>query len=130
MPAHKHHVRAQPHGPDRPDDWRAQAACAGDPTPDRWFPVDSQRDLIVQLRKVCATCPVQAECLAEAPGEGFWGGLTESERAVTKRRKIAPGSQCGTYKGHKAHKRHGEPQCDPCKAARSEYDRNRRRVSA
>ena len=26
MPAHKGYIRATPHGPDRPDDWRDRAA--------------------------------------------------------------------------------------------------------
>ena len=37
MPAHKGYIRATPHGPDRPDDWREQAECKDDPTPDLWF---------------------------------------------------------------------------------------------
>ena len=27
MPAHKGYIRATPHGPDRPDDWRDRAEC-------------------------------------------------------------------------------------------------------
>ena len=37
MPAHKGYIRATPHGPDRPDDWREQAECKDDPIPDLWF---------------------------------------------------------------------------------------------
>lgn len=31
----------------------------------------------------------------------------------------------GTIGGYKAHKRHGEPMCEPCREANREYDRRR-----
>ena len=40
MPAHKGMIRATPHGPDRPDDWRDRAECKDDPIPDLLVLVD------------------------------------------------------------------------------------------
>ena len=85
MPAHKGYIRATPHGPDRPDDWREQAACKDDPTPDLWFVPPGDRHGIAAAKAICRRCPVAAECLAEAMANpsivGVWGGTTENQRA-------------------------------------------------
>lgn len=41
-----------------------------------------------QAKKICATCPYLAECLAYAmstPQEGIWGGTSANERRKMKR---------------------------------------------
>lgn len=62
--------------------WRQFALCAQVDIGEMWFPEKggSTRD----AKKVCAACPVRAECLDYAlkNGEryGIWGGLSERER--------------------------------------------------
>jgi WhiB family redox-sensing transcriptional regulator len=74
------------------DEWRHQAACAGEET-DLFFPVGTSPAAIAQAheaKKVCAGCPVRLDCLKwaidTAQEWGVWGGLTEDERRVMKRR--------------------------------------------
>ncbi len=123
MPAHKGYIRATPHGPDRPDDWRDRAECKDDPTPDRWFVTPSDRHGIAAAKAICRRCPVAAECLAEAMADpsivGVWGGTTENQRA--KLRAAMPRQpkdiQHGTPGGHRTHRARGEESCGPCTAA-------------
>ena len=123
MPAHKGYIRATPHGPDRPDDWREQAECRDDPTPDLWFVTPSDHHGIAAAKAICRRCPVAPECLAEAlPNAsivGVWGGTSEVERA--KLRVAMPrqpkGIQHGTPGGHRTHRARGEESCGPCTAA-------------
>ena len=123
MPAHKGYIRATPHGPDRPDDWREQAACKDDPTPDLWFVPPGDRHGIAAAKAICRRCPVAAECLAEAMADpsivGVWGGTGENERA--KLRAAMPRQpkdiQHGTPGGHRTHLGRGEQSCGPCTAA-------------
>lgn len=81
-------------------DWRASAACLS-ADPDLFFPVGSAGTALDQVRdakRVCAGCPVLADCLewALAAGglEGVWGGLTAEERSARRRRggvaRLAP----------------------------------------
>ena len=123
MPAHKGMIRATPHGPDRPDDWRDRAACKDDPTPDLWFVPPGDRHGIAAAKAICHRCPVAAECLAEAMADpsivGVWGGTSEVERA--KLRVAMPRQpkdiQHGTPGGHRTHRVRGEESCGPCTAA-------------
>lgn len=56
-----------------------QAACRGH-GPDLWFP-GKDLDRSVEARLICASCPVQAECLVSAGDvDGIRGGLTLDER--------------------------------------------------
>jgi WhiB family redox-sensing transcriptional regulator len=62
--------------------WWERAACKGQLH--LFFPRNGQ---FAKARAICATCPVQAECLAEAlevsdRGElhGLWAGLNKQER--------------------------------------------------
>jgi len=68
------------------------AALCAQADPDAWFPDKGQSTRVV--KKICARCPVRAECLeyAMANGErfGVWGGLSERERrALAMRRRGA-----------------------------------------
>jgi WhiB family redox-sensing transcriptional regulator len=62
--------------------WMRDAACAS-VDPELFFPADG-RHPATEAKRVCASCPVQPECLAYslAGEEEFciWGGLTEKER--------------------------------------------------
>ena len=123
MPAHKGYIRATPHGPDRPDDWRDRAECKDDPTPDLWFVPPGDRHGIAAAKAICRRCPVAAECLAEALADpsivGVWGGTGENERA--KLRAAMPRQpkdiRHGTPGGHRTHRSRGEESCGPCTAA-------------
>lgn len=87
-------TRLNPRRPDlpRPPDpepdptWRDQAACKGASTA-TFFPV--QGGGVEAAKKVCAHCPVTEQCLDYALTHhirhGVWGGLSEPERAHTRR---------------------------------------------
>lgn len=91
-------------------DWLTQAECA---KPENrglnWFPKageSTKRQL-----KVCAVCPVQAQCAAD--GKGDMHGI----RAGKAPRRSA---YCGTLSGRAVHKRLGEPTCEDCRIAQVE----------
>ncbi|PRX90679.1 WhiB family transcriptional regulator [Allonocardiopsis opalescens] len=48
-----------------PDDWWDRAACAGLPT-SRFYPDPEDKRRIRAAKRICAQCPVRAECLNEA----------------------------------------------------------------
>lgn len=69
--------------------WRFRASCLG-LNPAMFFPpahrgkFRSMRPQAAAAKRVCAQCPVQAECLeAGVDAPGIWGGLEEIERAPT-----------------------------------------------
>lgn len=72
---------------ERPPDWRAQGACTK-VDPEIFFP--SRSGNAKAARRVCAACPVKAECLEWAlthprPTEfGIWGGTSERQRRVLR----------------------------------------------
>ena len=123
MPAHKGYIRATPHGPDRPDDWRDRAECKDDATADLWFVPPGDRHGIAAAKAICRRCPVAPECLAEAMADpsivGVWGGTTENQRAKLRARAPRPpkGIRHGTPGGHRTHRVRGEESCGPCTAA-------------
>lgn len=70
-------------------EWMAQGLCANLP-PSTFFPSDGAG--VEVARRICATCPVRAECLEHALAEridhGVWGGCSERERRrILKRRR-------------------------------------------
>lgn len=69
-----------------PGEWTAQAACIG-VDPDLFFPVRGGD--VSAAKRVCAMCPVAAECLAYAMDThqcyGVWGGRSERERRRMRR---------------------------------------------
>lgn len=69
------------------EDWAASAACQQS-TPDALFVRGAEQH---RAKLVCATCPVRAECLAEALDNriewGVWGGMTERERRAVLRKR-------------------------------------------
>lgn len=77
--------------PERGEDWREQALCA-QVDPDLWFPEKGSQTHA--SKKVCAACPVAAQCLEWAvthkQREGVWGGKSDQERrAIERQRKQA-----------------------------------------
>ena len=76
--------------PPPPDDfaWMLHARCRG-AAPTEFFPSDGIGVEVAQ--RVCATCPVQSECLEYALEHriehGVWGGASERERRRILRRR-------------------------------------------
>jgi WhiB family redox-sensing transcriptional regulator len=71
--------------------WMAEGSCRDQP-PSLFFPSDGVG--VDRARKICATCPVKAECLEYALSNridhGVWGGTSERERRrILKRRRFA-----------------------------------------
>ncbi|MFF1547883.1 WhiB family transcriptional regulator [Streptomyces sp. NPDC058291] len=68
-------------------EWLRAAACVGE-DPELFFPVGTTGPALreaAEAKRVCARCPVSAECLSYALGtaqtSGVWGGAGEDERA-------------------------------------------------
>ncbi len=63
-------------------DWAARAACRATPHPAAFFS-GTPRDTDY-AKRICADCPVTAECYRDAlntgANVGIWGGLTPRER--------------------------------------------------
>lgn len=75
-------------------DWRHEAICR-DEDPELFFPVGNSGPALAQIadaKLVCARCPVTDECLSWAlksgQDAGVWGGMSEDERRVLKRRTV------------------------------------------
>lgn len=66
--------------------WHPYAACKG--TLDQLFVQGAEQN---QARRICFTCPVRSECLADALDNeiefGVWGGMTERERRALLKAK-------------------------------------------
>lgn len=67
-------------------DWPSLAACQnGDP--DALFVQGAEQNV---AKRICRSCPVRYECLADALDNriefGVWGGMTERERRALLRR--------------------------------------------
>jgi len=77
------------------DEWRDGALCR-DTDPALFFPVGTTGNALVQIdqaRNVCGECKVTSDCLNYAldtnQDSGIWGGLTEEERRVIRRKRVA-----------------------------------------
>jgi WhiB family redox-sensing transcriptional regulator len=81
-----------------PGRWAEQALCA-QAGPDAWFPDKGQHATTAVARRICAACPVRADCLEYALARadtwggistGVWGATTPGERAqIRQARKAA-----------------------------------------
>ena len=69
------------------DEWAKEAKCAGQDPEALFVRGKAQND----AKAVCNTCPVLAQCLAEALDSrtefGVWGGMTERERRALLRKR-------------------------------------------
>jgi WhiB family transcriptional regulator, redox-sensing transcriptional regulator len=67
-------------------DWSNMAACR-DGDPDALFVQGAEQNV---AKRICRSCPVRFECLADALDNriefGVWGGMTERERRALLRR--------------------------------------------
>ena len=68
--------------------WRKQAACRG-VDPNLFFVVRGQN--ATDAKAICAGCPVRLQCLDYAVAayvrQGVWGGLSDQEIRVLRRRR-------------------------------------------
>ena len=66
--------------------WMDRSACRGT-DPEAFFPEAGHPPNLV--KRICATCPVQPECLQysiEEDMEGMWGGIGNTQRAELRRK--------------------------------------------
>ncbi|MFI9787365.1 WhiB family transcriptional regulator [Kitasatospora sp. NPDC051984] len=74
----------------RDHSWTTDAACAGSPSPDRFYSLPKETKQTAAAKSVCRSCPVSEQCLEEAldlnDRWGIRGGLTEAQRLVLHRR--------------------------------------------
>ena len=75
--------------------WRTRSACL-DSDPDVFFPIGSTGPALEQIetaQRICTACTVRDECLefalATNQDAGIWGGTSEEERRVIRRRIAA-----------------------------------------
>jgi WhiB family redox-sensing transcriptional regulator len=72
--------------------WIRKAACRGWST-SLWFPERGDPDNGRTAKRICASCPVSVECLAEAlelsddanASTGIWAGLSGTQRRRARR---------------------------------------------
>lgn len=76
-----------------PVDWRSAALCADEANTKLFFPVGVTGPAEIQIRQakaVCDGCPVVSQCLEFAVTSnqeyGIWGGKSEEERRVIRRK--------------------------------------------
>jgi WhiB family redox-sensing transcriptional regulator len=76
-------------------DWRHHALCR-DVDPELFFPIGNTGPALLQIdeaKQVCQQCSVMGACLQWAldsgQDAGVWGGLSEDERRLLKRRTHA-----------------------------------------
>ena len=76
-------------------DWHDQAVCKT-VDPEMWFPDGGLNNKWNKAYRICASCPVQQECLTESleNGEeyGIWGGVSAGvrQRLLPKYRRSNP----------------------------------------
>jgi WhiB family redox-sensing transcriptional regulator len=85
----------QPAGDD--GDWRDAAACRG-MDPELFFPLSATGPGLRQVehaKRVCGRCQARLDCLRWAletrQDNGIWGGTTEDERRILRRRQRLEG---------------------------------------
>jgi WhiB family redox-sensing transcriptional regulator len=102
--------------------WRDEALCV-QTDPEAFFV--ERGGSVRPAKRVCAACPVKAECLEFALENderfGVWGGLSERERRTMKSvRRAAPSASLLCASGR--HRKNGPGRCLECK---KERDRER-----
>lgn len=71
-------------------EWHQEAACRGQGPAE--FVRGPKYDY-GSVRELCETCPVRMQCLEYALSDesitGLWGGTTDAERRLIRRRRVA-----------------------------------------
>ncbi|MGE2733816.1 WhiB family transcriptional regulator [Mycolicibacterium vaccae] len=126
------------------DDWRSRAACRNHPHPDLFFPDPSDKPGQREAARICAMCPVTAECADLADSmkarDGVWAGLGRTDTGRAARPPGRPPKQgnnrsCGTAQGFRDHIADGEIPCIACRDAadaayRAKYSKTFERLKA
>jgi WhiB family redox-sensing transcriptional regulator len=103
-----HDLLASLFGEQEEGDWQSRGLCA-QTDPEAFFP--AKGDSAREAKRLCARCPVRAECLAYALANneqhGVWGGLSERERRRLPRATPAAESLA-----------EGEKRCRACQKIR------------
>jgi WhiB family redox-sensing transcriptional regulator len=80
--------------PDDSSAWREFARCRG-LSPSLFFPSEEDGEDVAEAQRICAECPVRAQCLERALAGreqyGVWGGTTprDRRRLLRHRRRTA-----------------------------------------
>lgn len=121
------------------EEWRAQAACAGNPQP-LWDAKvhgesDEQREWRHhQAKAVCRRCPVAFECATAIDwtwDEGVRAGTLLPDKKTAARPRGERPINHGTESGAKVHRRRGQKPCDACRNGERRADTERKaRASA
>jgi WhiB family redox-sensing transcriptional regulator len=112
--------------------WMFGAACRG--VTETMFPERGENRVARRAKKICAGCPVAAECLEYAlelrPSAGVWAGLNirqlQSIRAQRGMGPLGRAREHGTQNGYKQHKNRSERPCWACRDAHNRYEEGRR----
>ena len=101
---------------------KATALCA-EVDPELFFPVQGDWASTQKAKALCAACPLQPDCLANADEFGTWGGKSERER-------VSGASKDTCSKGHdltKENARAAQGRCRQCHRDRqARYDAEKR----
>lgn len=106
--------------------WQFKSACTS-ADPEIFFAYPSETEQVEQAKAICASCPVQAQCLAyaldTAQEYGTWGGMTEWERKAAGIGRRRPHNALtyeelrhGDAQSVQWERRHGRQLCGPCLA--------------
>lgn len=106
--------------------WMGLAACSDHRHPQLWFP--DRGESMGPARAVCATCPVESDCLAYALRwniqHGIWGGRSPQER---RRLRAGAGRPRRLPAAHGTTTRYARGcRCDECRDANWQYELDRR----
>jgi WhiB family redox-sensing transcriptional regulator len=104
------------------NEWTDRAACKGVDLA-VMFPGNGRS--FTAARKICAGCPVVAECgtdaLLSGVKYGMFGGMSPDERSAMRGklgiRVQKPRPPCGTTAGHRRHRYEGTEICELCRCA-------------
>lgn len=115
------------------------AACRGMDV-NLFMPERGDIATVNNAKRICATCPVQTQCLEYGLEEkhGIWGGMAEAPRRKLRAKRLRETGKRytrlkpidhGTVAGYHAHTRRNEPACRACREAWA-ADRRRRKQDA
>lgn len=102
--------------------WAARGLCR-EVDPELFFPHDGDKAGASRARSICRECPVITQCaeysIPRSELDGVWGGLSVTERRALRNPQPEAPRQTGhgTTTGYRAHYKHGEKPCEPCRVA-------------
>lgn len=92
-------VRGHEAGEGLPENWLPHRPLCADTDPEVFFPGVGDHWSAAMAKRICRSCPCLAACREHGIEErhGIWGGLSEHERRVIRKRQggIKPGRKPG-----------------------------------